>query len=353
VASQVHPDAGAPAAVRFAPGSGPGSRPGGLGARLLRQDLGQVEFGPRRFRLRGGPARERLEESGRAFLEGFNRAVGGRRADRLHQDLAQCVAEFRGFAYEGAGMGCALLDLLTVSGGRRLRELMDGPGAGYPHLIHVGVGWAFARLRLRPWHALRAGEPLLRWLAWDGFGFHQGFFASDRVVGCQKVEAVGPARRAIRDQGLGRSLWFHECAEPEALALRVALFPEPRRADLWSGIGLAATYAGGAAQDELRALADFAAPYAAHLAQGAVFGAAARLRAPVPLPQHCGEAVQVLAGVDAHMAAGWADAALEELGPDAATVTEYEGWRAGIRQRWAQDREQREQWDGIDFGRSA
>lgn len=246
-------------------------------------------------------------------------------------------------------MGCALLDLLTLSGGRRLRRLTEGPGAGYPHLIHVGVGWAFARLRLRPWHGLRAGDPMLRWLAWDGFGFHQGFFASDRVVGGQAVEAVGPARRAIRDQGLGRSLWFHECADPEALALRVALFPEPRRADLWSGIGLAATYAGGAAEDELRGLVDFAAPYAAHLAQGAVFGAAARMRAAVPLPPHCGEAVRVLAGVDARTAAGWADAALEELGPSAANVAEYEAWRAGIRRRWAEHGGQREQQERLGW----
>lgn len=359
--SQVRSDAGAPAGVgRIRSVADTGLGPRGFGARLLRQDPDQVDFGLRRFRLRGGPARGRLEESGRAFLDGFNLAVGGagRGGERLHQGLAECAGEFRGFAYEGAGMGCALLDLLTFSGGRRLRRLMQGPGAGYPHLIHVGVGWAFARLRLRPWHALRAGDPMLRWLAWDGFGFHQGFFASDRVVGGQAVEAVGPARRAIRDQGLGRSLWFHECADPEALALRVALFPEPRRADLWSGIGLAATYAGGAAEDELRGLVEFAGPHAAHLAQGAVFGAAARMRAPVPLPQHCGEAVRVLAGVDASTAASWADAALEELGPSAATVAEYEGWRAGIRQRWAArcqhaEQPERERRDGIDFRRSA
>jgi len=293
--------------------SGGGS--GGVVSRLLRQDLAEVDFGLRRFRLRGGPARARLEDSGRAFLEGFNEAVSRRPGDGLAGALETIPEEFRGFSYEGAGMACALLDLLTVSGGRRLRSLLAGPGQQYPHLIHVGVGWAFARLRLRPWRALSAGDPMLRWLAWDGFGFHQGFFASDRVVGAQGVESrLAAVPSAIRDQGLGRSLWFHECADPEAVALRLREFPEARRADLWSGIGLAATYAGGATDDELHALAAAAGPFHAHLAQGSAFAAAARQRSGLALPEHCQSAARILTGASADTAAGWTDRALADIG---------------------------------------
>ncbi|WP_079146563.1 DUF1702 family protein [Streptomyces griseochromogenes] len=302
----------------------------------MQQDLRQVDFGVRRFRLRSGPARNRLEDSGRAFLEGFNHSVDARNTDALGAALDGVAEELRGFAFEGAGMGCALLDLLTLSRGRRLRELLEGAGADYPHLIHVGAGWAFGKLRLRPWHALRAGDPLLHWLAWDGFGFHQGFFDSDRVVAGQRWERGLDARqRAVRDQGLGRCLWFHECAEPEALGLRVAEFPPWRRADLWSGIGLAAAYAGGADQDELRALAEAAEGHRAHLAQGAAFACAARLRAPTPLPEHCGSAALALTGVPPETAADWTDTALADLGPGPHTEQHYERWRAGIRRLWA------------------
>src|SRR2546423_7279140 len=303
--------------------------------RRLRQDLGEADFGRRRFRLRGGPARERLEDSARTFLEGFNEAVAGPGGDRLAEALAAIGEEFRGFAYEGAAMGCALAYLVTLSGGRRLRTLMEGPGEAFPHLVHVGAGWAFARLRLRPWKALRAGDPLLRWLALDGFGFHQAFFHADRVVGGQDIEpGLTGVRRQVRDQGVGRALWFHECADPEGVALRIAEFPAVRRPDLWAGIGLAATYAGGCTDEELVALSAAAAPHRAHLAQGSVFAAAARVRSGLPLPAHCRSGARLLADADARTAAGWADAALPGPGtpPDGAA---YQAWRAGIRQSWA------------------
>lgn len=304
--------------------------------RLLRQDMRQVDFGLRRFRLRSGPARNRLEDSGRAFLEGFNQSLDARSADALGTALDAVTEEIRGFAFEGAGMGCALLDLLTLSRGRRVRELLQGPGSDYPHLIHVGAGWAFGRLRLRPWLGLQAGEPLLHWLAWDGFGFYQGFFDSDRVVAGQRVEwGLGPGQRAVRDQGLGRCLWFHECAEPEALGLRVAEFPPWRRADLWSGIGLAAVYAGGADQQELRVLVEAAGDHRAHLAQGAAFACAARLRARTPLPEHCRTAALALTGVSAQTAADWTRTAHAGLGPTPRTEEHYREWRAGIRRLWA------------------
>ncbi|MFC7220953.1 DUF1702 family protein, partial [Streptomyces polyrhachis] len=307
-----------------------------LPGRLLRQDLDQVDFGVRRFRLRPGPARRRLEDSGRAFLEGFNHAAAVRDADALGGALEGIPAAFRGFAFEGAGMAYTLLDLLTLSRGRRLRALLAGPGADYPHLVHVGAGWAFARLRLRPWQGVSAGDPLLRWLAWDGFGFHQGFFDSDRAVAAQGYERrLTPGLLALRDQGLGRSLWFHECADPQALALRVAEFPNRRRADLWSGIGLAAVYAGGADVTELRTLRESARGYGEHLAQGAAFACAARLRARTALPEHCRTAAEALTGAPPETAAAWTDTALAAIGTPTGSRGQYEAWRARIRRLYA------------------
>lgn len=308
---------------------------GPLGRRL-RRDLREADFGRRRFRLRGGPARERLEDAGRAFVEGFNEAVAGPGGDRLAEALAQVPEEFRGFAVEGAGAGCALLDLVTLSGGRRLRGLLEGPGKDFPHPVHLGVGRAFAQAHVRTWRTLRAGDPVLRWTALDGAGFHQGFFHADRVVGEQAVEAgVRGVRRAVRDQGLGRALWFHECADPEGVALRVAEFPPGRRADLWAGVGLAATYIGGCDEDELAALAAASGTFRAHLAQGSAFAAAAHVRSGLTLPKHCEIGAPALTGASAGTVAGWADGQRSALG-DATDIAAYQAWRAAVRRRWAE-----------------
>ncbi|WP_134662212.1 MULTISPECIES: DUF1702 family protein [unclassified Amycolatopsis] len=303
----------------------------GVVARALRQDMRQVDFGLRRFRLRPGPARGVLEASGRAFLTGLNASVEPDR-DALGQRVSALEPELRGFALEGAGMGCALLDLLLPARRGRVAALLNGPAADYPHLVHVGIGWAYARLRLRP--SRNAGtDPLLRWLAWDGFGFHQGFFHTDRTVGRHRVEpGIGLGPRHIRDQGLGRALWFCECADPDGVALRIAEFPVERQADLWSGVGLAATYAGGADAGELARLADLSGPLRAHLAQGCAFACAAR-RVSGIVPAHTDKAAEVLAGTSTGAAADWTDQALGRL-PAPSTLAHYQRWRAEIRYLW-------------------
>ncbi|MFB9927066.1 DUF1702 family protein [Amycolatopsis halotolerans] len=304
----------------------------GILARALRQDLSQADFGLRRFRLRPGPARGVLESAGRAFLTGLNASIEPD-SEALGQQVAALEPESRGFAFEGAGMGCALLDVLLPLRRARVAALVHGPAADYPHLVHVGVGWAHARLRLRPFRST-ATDPLLRWLAWDGYGFHQGFFHTDRVVGRHRVEpGLGPGPRQIRDQGLGRALWFCECADPDGVALRIAEFPAARRADLWSGIGLAATYAGGADAAELARLADLSGTFRAHLAQGCAFACAAR-RVSGIVPAHTDKAAEVLAGASTDVAADWTDQALGQLTPDPSTLAHYQRWRADIRYLW-------------------
>ncbi|WP_177245154.1 DUF1702 family protein [Streptosporangium canum] len=305
------------------------TRPRGLPG-LFWKDLAQVDFGPRRFRL--GPARERLETVSQSFLTGFNAVIAGEtgRIDDIHEEL-------RGFAYEGAGMACTTLDVLTITGGRRLRDLLSGQGMRYPHMIHMGAGWAYARLHMRPMWGIRSVHPLLRWLAFDGFGFHQGFFATDRTVGRQRSAGLmDRTRRAIFDQGLGRMLWFHECAGVDDVILRIAEFPPGRRADLWSGVGLAATYTGGASAAELERLSVAAAEdgFRAHLVQGSAFACASRLISGI-VPEHTVAATPALCGVEVDEAGGWTDTALIALGHNAHSGDHYQIWRAGIRKAWA------------------
>lgn len=304
-------------------------------AKLLRQDLAQVDFGTRRFRLRTGIARDVLEEAGRSFLTGFNAAVSVPVGDELAAAVDELAGPLRGFAYEGAGMACAVLDVVGLTGGRNLRRLLSGPAIAYPHLVHVGAGWAFARLRLRPgWGRPVLDDPLLRWLTWDGYGFHQGFFRPDRAVAAQAVErGLTSGQRAVRDQGLGRSLWFHECADPEGVALRIREFEPKRQGDLWSGIGLAATYAGGAEPNELQHLGSLAGKHRADVAQGCAFACAAHEISGI-VPAHTETAAAILAGVPAHEAAAWTEKSLSTLDDPVGSAQRYAQWRAGIRKLW-------------------
>ena len=84
-------------------------------------------------------------------------------------------------------MGLYLLDLLTPWNRGRLGGFLAGPGAEHAYMVHVGAGWALAQLRLRVDRALAHLDPLLGWLAVDGYGFHQGYFRWPESVDRQWV----------------------------------------------------------------------------------------------------------------------------------------------------------------------
>jgi enediyne biosynthesis protein E3 len=153
-------------------------------------------------------------------------------------------------------------------------------------MAHVGYGWALARLPVSTVRALRRLDEPLRWLAMDGYGFHQGYFHWPKYIrGAQAPSRLsGYAARAF-DQGLGRSLWFVCGAEPSRIERAIAQFAIRRAPDLWAGVGLAAAYAGGASRSDLDKIHVLAEAYAGHVAQGVAFAAEARLRAGNPTDQ--------------------------------------------------------------------
>jgi hypothetical protein len=199
-------------------------------------------------------------------------------------------------------------------------------------MVHVGAGWALARLGRRlqrppPWL-----DPLLGWLALDGYGFHEGYFRAPLYI-LQRLppgRLTGYARRAF-DQGLGRSLWFVYGADVFRIVAAISAFPVDRQADLWSGVGLAASYAGGVGAEALHVLQAAAGSQRHHLAQGAVFAAKARALAGIPTP-HTVLACDVLCRTSLLGAARVAEAAMEDLPPDGQD-TAYEVWRGRIRAR--------------------
>jgi hypothetical protein len=215
-------------------------------------------------------------------------------------------------------------------------------------MVHVGVGWLLARIPFGIQQYLarldrKAGiretnpkslDPLLGWLAVDGYGFHEGYFHASRYVEWQVIpKGISDYARRVFDQGLGRSLWFVLGADVTRISVTLQGFHPMRRADLWSGLGLACAYAGGVDSAAIEALRTAAGSYLPQLAQGAAFAAKARQRAGNPAI-HTEIACEVLCGMSAEAAAEITDIALENL-PTDGVLPAYEVWRQRIQNQFA------------------
>lgn len=299
----------------------------------------EATFARRGFHVGDTRAQLRLEQIGNVFLQGYRAVFEDDGLDALALRLRAVDAELRGFAFEGAAMGLTLLDHVSLRQGRRLQRFLNGPGAAHVYMVHVGAGWALARL---PWlrrhvdQYLARLDPLLCWLVVDGYGFHEGYFNWPHVIKRQAIpnQLQGYARRVF-DQGLGRSLWFVEGADVQRISSTVSSFEPQRRADLWSGVGLACAYAGGVDQAGIKAMQTTAQPYTPQLAQGAAFAAKVRQRANNPA-MHTEIACRVLCESSAEASALITDVALEKL-PGDGEEPDYEVWRRRVQARFAME----------------
>src|ERR1051326_5164427 len=216
---------------------------------------------------------ERFQPVAHSLVEGYHATLEDSRFEMLVPRLDAVEPQLRGFAYEGAGMGLAALDCIAPWK-NRLQMFVEGPGAPHIYPIYVGVGLALARLRRQPERFLSRLDPVLGWVVVDGYGFHEGFFSWRRFV----KERVVPAHLSsyalcLFDQGLGRSIWFSSGAVVERIIATIAPFPQARQAELWSGIGMACTFAGGADRASIEKVRAASGPYKSQLAQGAAIAA--------------------------------------------------------------------------------
>ena len=269
----------------------------------------------------------RLEECGGAFITGYNAAITAKGAAALRCVVDALERELRGFAAEGAAMGTAIRAAVSFSSPqlRALRRLFEGD---FDYLTHVGIGWAMARA---PWGtgALRKGlDPIHHWLTYDGQGFHDTYFHHRRVLSGWRQQREGYAARSY-DQGVGRCLWFVSGGDVAQATGLIATFAEHRRGDLWSGLGLAMTYAGATDSDDVAAAFAAAASHRAHFAQGIAFACEARAKAGL-VPAHTDMAARSVWGVDAHALAHLVRAARRSLPQAEGATPRYQLWRQSI-----------------------
>lgn len=277
-----------------------------------------------------GTLRRIVEE----FVFGYNAALAERETGQLPNQLDRVEARWRGFAYEGAAMALGLLDELPLGGSGRWQRLTSIEAPQHDYLLHVGVGWAWARLARDLDPRLERLDPTLRWLCVDGYGFHHGFFHAERTISRQQLPAAcrGYAKRAF-DQGLGRSLWFFAGASPPRVRSAIAMFAAGRHDDLWSGVGLAVAYAGGVSVDSALQLAHSAGSSRPHFAQGVAFALEARARGATPY-EHTSEFAAQLWKQPAHELVDVV-ARTREMARGRADEEVYEDWRGRLREQFS------------------
>lgn len=276
---------------------------------------------------------QRFQPIAHALVEGYHATLEDSSFSMLIPRLEAVEPEFRGFAYEGAGMGLAALDIMAPWK-NRVQEFVAGPAAQHMYPIYVGVGLALARLHRSPEKFFHRLDPLICWVVADGYGFHEGFFAWKRTVE-RKVVPARFSSYALRlfDQGLGRCLWFASGALVDRVAALISTFPRQRQVDLWSGVGLASSFAGGASRSELEMLKETAAPFRLQLARGAAVAAKGHQDAGHS-SAHTELACQVYCGLSGAQAAQILENARKDL-PMHDKEPAYEIWRRRTQEQFA------------------
>ncbi|GAA1011009.1 hypothetical protein Aple_066930 [Acrocarpospora pleiomorpha] len=316
---------------------------GSLRRLVLTPALREVTFAVRGFPEGPVGATRHLEAIPQAVICGFEWGIDARDQWEVERRLELVEPVQRGFAYEGATMAFTVVDAMGGGRGKRTRELLMGPGRPHIFLTYIGIGFAMARLPRVLWKKVMpdlSGSPYypaMTWLAVDGYGFDRAYFETKRWVDEQRVPAAYPWEgradyfpRAI-DQGIGRALWFIHAGQVPGVAAAVRRFAGDRQADLWSGVGLAATFAGGSDPAALAVLRRESGAHWAQLAQGAVFAAKARHYAG-HVPEHSAAGVSILADLTVDAAVAVADDSAVDSA-EKADLPAYELWRNNVRTR--------------------
>jgi hypothetical protein len=124
--------------------------------------------------------------------------------------------------------------------------------------LYTGLGWALAK-NGQPYNLFPAPHALAEAKILDGYGYYYGLFRGRLVIRSQQIPALIPEGvLPYFDAGLGRALWYQSKGDLSKLTELLSLFPESRRAALWSGIGLASCFVGGLTIDEIHNLLNLA-----------------------------------------------------------------------------------------------
>ncbi|WP_128895406.1 DUF1702 family protein [Longirhabdus pacifica] len=225
----------------------------------------------------------RFETILQAFLYGYHSVLQPKldMEQTKRKVNAQYDVFFRGFAYEGMGMGLGARTLYKRSEKKVFEHHIHALSPAYLYQYYVGLGWwLFVRYRFRTegyrkW--LLHLHPVYQSIVFDGVGFHTSLFQTPLQDIVKKYAAFGPDHERVCYQGLGRCLWFQHQFHIQRIIQALPMFHRRFHADIMSGVGLAAAYS---CFDRLPWIFQTRASIPAHLlpaySQGLAFGLQAR-----------------------------------------------------------------------------
>lgn len=294
---------------------------------VLGLSMEEASFRKRGFIERDPSKRAALESIGQTFIGGYNAVILARGIDDILHHLEIVPPVRRGFAAEGAAMAHAVTDALPFRK-PRFAEYIGALESEFSYLTHVGAGWALARIPWRRSRILASLDPVHHWLAYDGMGFHDTYFHHRRVLAGWQRRSSTYAAHAY-DQGVGRALWFVAGGSVADVAELISGFAASRHSDLWSGLGLAMTYAGLADDHEIRTTLGAAGAHRMHFAQGVAFACEARALAR-HIPGHTELAARSVTGAGAKELSNLVRDARANLSRGDADAPPYEMWRRKV-----------------------
>jgi enediyne biosynthesis protein E3 len=200
--------------------------------------------------------------------------------DALIGYLENTETEFRSIAYESASMAIALKELKNNEGLNTWLYYKNGPALAHKAQVHVGLGWAIAKLNLPFLAVVNKIDTSLYYRVADGCGYYDGSFRHKQTIMNRQLPGYIPnATMSMYDQGVGRSLWYTCSADINKICSMINSFPAVRQASLWRGIGIAVAYVGGCDDDTLKILLQYAATNRIQLTYGAALALGSRIEA--------------------------------------------------------------------------
>lgn len=195
--------------------------------------------------------------------------------------LAAYSDEYLSVAYEAAAAAIAEEDLRNADANfTRWNAFCAEFGDLHGSQIHVGLGWTLSENTTTDLSFLNTFESRWKWRVIDGMGYYSGLFKRrDSIRNQQLPVFLDPEDIHAFDQGLGRCLWYLSQGDTERLMNLIQLFSSSRRADLWRGVGLAASYVGGLSKALLEELLKLADTSLSSFKCGALLSIAARQKA--------------------------------------------------------------------------
>jgi hypothetical protein len=234
--------------------------------------LTEAEFEVRGF-SKEEAAQERLENVAKVVVTGYNTALEFGYSKELFMNIKTVKTELNGFYNEGVGMGLYTLDLFSIFNQNRFWNFIKNEGKNHEYMSYIGAGIACGVFK-RPFKKfLEKASPTSGLLILNGIGFYYGYFKPKKTLKNLYVpkSVIGDSfYLECYDNGIGRALWFVNGGNPDKIKKTITEFPLSRHAAIWSGVGLAATYAGGVSQEVILQLKKLAGEHYIRLAEGSI-----------------------------------------------------------------------------------